>query len=314
MKYLTLTVVFEGSNLNYGEGFGNVLTLKKITSKEKNYSYISRQALRYDIVRMMDEDFGLKKADVNKEKGVIQFSNEAKIDQFPEIDFFGYMKTEKKKTEKKKGEAEEGEEAKVEEKTKIRKAVVRLSDAVSLEPFNNELDFGTNKGLADRIPNNNGNDIFQSEIHKSFYSYTITVELDKIGSDDNYKINISEDEKAKRVNTLLETIKLLYRDIRGKRENLSPVFAIGGIYDIGNPLFYNKVCLNFTKNKILINTNELNDVLKTTFNGNEIKKTTKIGFINGIFENIDQLDIQGKLSMNEFFEKIKQEVVSYYKG
>jgi len=72
---------------------------------------------------------------------------------------------------------------KTKDSNKIRKAVVRLTDAVSLEPFYNELEFGTNKGLADRIPNNVGNDIFQAEIHRSYYSYTITCNLDEIGID-----------------------------------------------------------------------------------------------------------------------------------
>jgi CRISPR-associated protein Cst2 len=97
MAYLNLTVVFEGSNLNYGEGFGNVLSLKKISSRGRNYSYISRQALRYDMVRIMNESFGMPLTDVNKEKGVVQFSTDAKIDRFPEIDLFGYYENGKEK-------------------------------------------------------------------------------------------------------------------------------------------------------------------------------------------------------------------------
>ena len=130
-KYLHFSVVFKASNLNYGEGVGNILALKKITSEGKQFSYISRRALRYDIVRMLEEFYGFRRADVSKEAGVIQFAEDATIRDFPELDFFGYMKT---------------------QTNKIRKAVVRLTDAVSLEPFNNELEFATNKGLADRIP------------------------------------------------------------------------------------------------------------------------------------------------------------------
>ena len=33
----------------------------------------------------------------------------------------------------------------------------------------------------------------------------------------------------------------LYRDIRGRREDLKPVFVIGGVYDIKNPFFHNLV-------------------------------------------------------------------------
>ena len=50
-------------------------------------------------------------------------------------------------------------------------------------------------------------------------------------------------ERAKRVIKLLNTIKFFYRDIKGRRENLSPIFAIGGVYDIKNPFFENRLKL-----------------------------------------------------------------------
>jgi len=151
-KYLHMAIIFKASNLNYGEGVGNILTLKKISTEGKLYSYISRQAIRYDIVRMLEEMYYFKKATTanigTKKDIMIQFAPDASIKEFPEIDYFGYMKTEKKTS---KGKAVESDGENTVEKTKIRKAVVRLTDAISLEPFNNEMDFGTNKGLADRI-------------------------------------------------------------------------------------------------------------------------------------------------------------------
>lgn len=48
-------------------------------------------------------------------------------------------------------------------------------------------------GLAKR--KNENNSIAQSEIHKSYYSYTVTIDLDKIGIDG--EIEISEEEKKK---------------------------------------------------------------------------------------------------------------------
>jgi CRISPR-associated protein Cst2 len=94
-KYLHLAVMFKASNLNYGEGVGNILTLKKVATEGKNYSYISRQALRYDIVRMLEEIYGDKLTEVNKDAGVIQFAESATIKDFPEIDFFGYYEDER---------------------------------------------------------------------------------------------------------------------------------------------------------------------------------------------------------------------------
>lgn len=310
-KYLHLAVIFKASNLNYGEGVGNILTLKKVATEGKNYSYISRQALRYDIVRMLDELYGYKLTEVNKDAGVIQFAETATIKDFPEIDFFGYMKTEKKKKKKKTDGSEvEGEE---EKKTKIRKGIVRLTDAVSLEPFNNELEFGTNKGLADRIPNNTGNDIFQAEIHRSYYCYTITCNLDEIGIDPVYKITLDNNEKADRIKKLLNVIKLLNRDIRGKRENLSPLFVIGGLYDVGNPFFYNRIKLSFTKDKILLNEKLINGTSAIKTLEKTVGKQSMLGYLDGEFSNIENIDISEKLSIEEFFGKLENGIDGFYK-
>ena len=44
---LTFTVIFLAESANYGEGVGNISTLKKMTrGNYEQYSYISRQELR----------------------------------------------------------------------------------------------------------------------------------------------------------------------------------------------------------------------------------------------------------------------------
>ncbi len=310
--YLHFGVVFKAANLNYGESIGNIMSLKKLSIEEKTFSYISRQALRYDIVRILEEECAYTKAEIDKAQGVVQFSKEATIDKYPEIDFFGYMKTEKKKQTKKDETSQEEEK---EPKTKIRKAIVRLSDAVSLEPFYNEIDFSTNMGLASR--SGLDNDIYQTEIHKSYYTYSVTVDLDKVGIDENDKIYLENDEKIKRLNALLYAIKVLNRDIKGKRENLSPLFIIGGIYSSGNPFFYNQIKLSFSKDGMLINDAIINAVLQTKmFNGESVKDKTYLGFLPGYFNNIDKIAISDdrKVSVEEFFELLKNDIANYYKG
>lgn len=296
-KFLSLTIVFEGQNLNYGEGVGNIGSLKKLSMKGKSYSYISRQALRYDMVRIMNESLGMELTPIGKDKKVVQFEKDAKIDQFPEIDLFGYMKT--------------GENSK-NKSQEIRKGVVRLSDAISLESFNNDLEFGNNMGLAQR-KENTPNGLFQIETHKSLYSYTVTFDLDKIGVDKNDDISLDTTEKGKRVNILLEAIKLLHRDIKGKRENLSPQFIIGGIYTIGNPFFYNKVEVVYTKDKCDLNTKKMNETLNMTALGEKVGDSTRIGVSTGVFSNIDQLNKE-TVSIEQFFQTIEGEVSTYYGG
>lgn len=54
---LTVTMVFLAESANYGEGIGNISTLKKMSrGNHEQYSYISRQAMRYNIVRQANWD------------------------------------------------------------------------------------------------------------------------------------------------------------------------------------------------------------------------------------------------------------------
>lgn len=284
-KGLSISMIFEAESANYGEAVGNVASLKKVArDKGEQYTYISRQAIRYNIVEQLGEEYASVKAEGSGDKKVVQFDSEATIDKYPEIDFFGYLKTEKNTGGKK------------------RSAKVRLSNAISLETYKGDLDFLTNKGLADRLKENMN--IAQSEIHRSYYRYTVTADLEQIGIDDVEEMEISSIEKARRVNKLLDTIALLYRDIRGRREDLKPLFAIGGVYDVKNPVFQN--ILDVKSNRVLIEPIE-----GTMFEN--IKKDTICGLITGKFEN--DSEIKEKLaakSMPEFFSELKKRVEDYY--
>ena len=187
----TITMVFLAESANYGEGIGNVSSLKKMTrGNDWQYSYISRQALRYNIVQQAEWD----NTPVDGKSGVVQFAPSATIEDYPEIDLFGYMKT----TSKSEGK-EKGKDADNKGGATTRSAVVRLSNAIALEPFQGNLEFLTNAGLAVRQNLENG--IAQSEIHRSYYAYTVSIDLDRVGVDG--EIDIPSQEKAERIKVLL---------------------------------------------------------------------------------------------------------------
>lgn len=293
-KGLTFTAIFLAESANYGEGIGNVATLKKISrNKGEQYTYISRQAIRYNIVEQLDENKANVKAEGSGDKKVVQFSAETTIKDYPELDFFGYMKTVKG------------------DNSKNRSAIVRLSNAVSLETFKGDLEFLTNKGLVDRIDRNEKvfPNIAQAEIHKSYYKYTVTIDLDKIGIDELDEIEIENEEKARRVNKLLDTISLLYRDIRGRREDLKPLFIIGGVYDIKNPFFENVV--DVRNNKILVEK-------LTTGIYDFIENDTAVGIVKEQFENDTEIETElakrniKVLNVPEFFKQLKNKIDEYY--
>ena len=65
------------------------------------------------------------------------------------------------------------------------------------------MDFLTNKGLADRIkqfPN-----LANIEQHLSYYTYTVTVDLSRIGKDGN--IELSQEEKNNKSLTIVRNYK-----------------------------------------------------------------------------------------------------------
>ena len=304
-KGLTITVVFEAESANYGEGIGNVTSLKKISrGNGESYSYISRQALRYNIVNQMVElSEGYQLTPVSHE-GTIQFHPEATIKDNFEIDLFGYMKT------------------KGREGAKTRSAVARLSNATSLETFNSDIDFLTNKGLFDRLSKQDkkkvgdseseeetvkGGNIAQSEIHKSFYSYTLAVDLDKIGIDGegDERIEVDNNEKYKRLSLLMKTLKFLYRDIKGRRENLSPLFIIGGVYDYKNPFFMNGIKL--MDQKLVVN--HIKNILdKDT----HIAENTLVGYVENTFANDIEIKELNYLPIGTVFERIDSKLKEYY--
>lgn len=286
-KGLSISMIFEAESANYGESVGNVSSLKKLTrEKGDQYTYISRQAIRYNIIEQLGEELAPVKAEGSGDKKVIQFAEEATIKDYPELDFFGYLKTERGKGGKK------------------RSAKVRLSNAISLETFKGDLDFLTNKGLADRI--NSDMNIAQSEIHRSYYRYTIVADLDQIGIDEIYDIHLDNQEKIRRVYKLLDTIAFLYRDIRGRREDLKPIFAIGGVYDIKNPIFEN--ALDVKNNRLVVKQIE-----SVMFDA--IKNDTRCGLIEGKFDNDNEIKERlNPLPMPEFFNYLKSKVKDYYEG
>lgn len=291
-KALSFSVVFQANSLNYGEGIANISELKKIHRGNGDVlTFASRQSLRYDIVRLGNEWFEWNLQTVDKTKGTLQFREDVTIADSVEMDLFGYLKTGKK--------------------SKKRPAVARLSHAVSLEPYRSDMEFLNNMGLAERI--NESPNLANIEQHESLYTYTLTLDLDKVGIDG--EVELSKEERLNRVNQLLEITKLLNRNIRGRQESLAPLFIIGGLYPISNPFFLGRIKLETQNKQWNINEKALKDVTETTFAGQAIRENTYIGHVSGIFGNEEAFRslVGGHVgSVEEFFTAIKNDVGKYY--
>ena len=288
-KTLTFTTIVEAGSLNFGEGFSNISELKKFNRANGNtYTFASRQSLRYDVVRLGNELFGWNLETVSKQKGTLQFKDELTIEDSVEMDLFGYLKTGKKSLK--------------------RPATVRLSHAISLEPYTGDMEFLTNMGLAERAKKTAN--LANIENHISYYTYTVTVDLSKVGVDENNNVELSNEERFTRIRQLLDILKLLSRNIRGRQENLTPLFVIGGVYPVANPFFQGRIQLEGKALKIepLVQTNEF------TFAGEAMKQFTKVGLTNGTFSNEAAIEEAfGQVgTVEEFFQDVTREVADYY--
>ncbi|SEF76679.1 CRISPR-associated protein Cst2 [Caloramator fervidus] len=293
-KTATMSIIFQAQSLNYGEGTSNISELKKLTrGNGQQFTVASRQCLRYDIARLGGALFGWNLQVVDKSKGTVQFKDELSIKDSEEMDLFGYMKT------------KEGEGG------KNRSAAVRISFATSLEPYKNDIEFLSNKGLADRI-NENAN-LANIEQHLSYYTYTITMDLDKIGVDG--EIRLDNETRYNRISQFLDIVKILNREIRGRLENLSPLFVIGGVYDFPNPLFLGRIKLLGVKDSFAIDLEPIKSAMEVSVLDCKVEEKTFVGIVSGIFANEDEIKDLFKdrtLSVNQFFENMKKEIKTYY--
>lgn len=290
-KGLTFSVIFRANSMNYGEGTANISELKKFHRGTGDvYTFASRQSLRYDMVRLGNQFFDWNLDVVDKAQGVVQFKPDCTIKDSVEMDLFGYMKTKAKSGATK------------------RSAVARLSHAISLEPYRSDLEFLNNMGLATRI--NEDANLATLEQHVSYYTYTMTIDLSRVGIDQ--EIELLAEEKATRVKQLLEVVKLLNREIRGRQENLAPLFVIGGLYAIPNPFFQGRISL-INGEKECLNVDLLKATVNTTVFGESIKDATRIGYVRGTFDNEEELKaVTEVMSVDQFFNHLAKQVNEYY--
>ncbi|MEM4367796.1 MAG: type I-B CRISPR-associated protein Cas7/Cst2/DevR [Candidatus Anstonellales archaeon] len=179
-KYVIYDVVFEGMSLNYDEGVGNIQELKKIVMPNGlAHTMMSRYALRYSILETMESLGGKGFADPNvftqikghrggNQAAVIQVDFNKIIDgtilEYQEFCLFGFLVTDPQIQ---------------------RENPVKISHAISLTPFNNDILFYANHSFAKRFMKKEKNaklepSPFNKEEHYTFYGYTVIVDVEKI--------------------------------------------------------------------------------------------------------------------------------------
>lgn len=292
-KALTLTVI-ANMTANFGEGLGNVSTIQKVFREGKIYGIRSRESLKnaimvqsgmYDDLEVITN--GATQKFVSEEKNV---SNCRALEG-------GYMNTavgDKKNTA-------------------VRNSSFYLTDAISCEPFRTDARFHTNLYLAKAYANKKGINLqnkaaeaglmpYNYEYDKSLKIYSITIDLSMIGKDENFKVEATNEEKADRVISILNTIQNLNLLVKGNLDNAEPIFIVGGISKRMTHIFENRVRVKDNRLKL----------------SNDLKEKVGQGFYVGLLEgeNLDnELEIINELkpeSIEEVFEKLKSDVKKYY--
>ena len=197
--------------------------------------------------------------------------------------------------------------------TFIRKSSFYLTDAISCESFVNETRFHNNLYLAQNQAASKGINLqdsskesglmpYQYEYDKALKVYSITIDLDMIGKDENFKVEADNNEKAHRVNAILDAIENLTLTVKGNLDNAEPVFVVGGLSNRKTHYFENVVKV---ENEKLILSDDLKEKISSEYSVALLK--------SNVFNNQAEIikELQPK-SIVTFFNELKSEVKNYY--
>lgn len=290
IKALTITVVANMTS-NYSEGLGNIASVQKVFKNGKVYTIRSRESLKNAIMVQSGMYDDLKtQVDGATQKLVNDKLNATNCRALEG----GYMST--------KGT------------TNVRKSSFYLTDAISCESFVNETRFHNNLYLASNYAAENNVNIeksglmpYQYEYDKSLKVYSMTIDLEMIGKDDNFKDEegykeASAEEKAERVISLLDAVETLSLTVKGNLDNAEPIFVVGGLGDRKTHYFENVVKVE--NDKLIVNSD-----LKAKLN-----KGYSVAMLESrVFKNEDEINRElHPIAVSEFFDKLRAQVKEYY--
>ncbi|WP_304576512.1 type I-B CRISPR-associated protein Cas7/Cst2/DevR [uncultured Clostridium sp.] len=294
-KALTLTVIANMTS-NYSEGLGNIASVQKVFKNGKVYTMRSRESLK-NAIMVQSGMYDDLKTEVDKKTTQKMVNKELNASNCRALEG-GYMNTL--------------------EVTNIRKSSFYLTDAIACDRFVNETRFHNNLYLATNVAKSKGINIeanlkdsglmpYQYEYDKSLKIYSITIDLEMIGKDENFEHEenyreASSEEKADRVNSLLNAIENLSLTVKGNLDNAEPVFIVGGLSDRKTHYFENVVKVEEGK---LILSEDLQD---------KIKKGFYVGLLEGRTLR-NESEVKEKLapiSISKFFDNVRNEVNVYF--
>lgn len=285
---LTLTVIANMTS-NYSETLGNISSVQKVYRGGKEYATRSRESLKNAIcVQAGLYDDLQTSVDGAVQKLVTEDVNAATCKALEG----GYMSTK--------------------DVTYIRNSSFYLTDAVSAEPFISDARFHNNLYLATNFANAKDLNIqknplecglkpYQYEYDKSIKIYSITVDLEKVGVDQNFDAEASNEEKCSRVLSIIDAVENLSLVVKGNLDNAEPIFIAGGLSPRKTHMFENAVRV-VGKNLVV----------------EPIKEKLDMGFSCGLMRN-GQLGNEDEIvrelnptTVPKFFNQLREDVKAYF--
>lgn len=289
-RAVTLTIIANMTS-NYGQGLGNISSVQKIFRNGKAYAIRSRESLKNGLMVQsgMYDDLQTS-VDKATQKSVNEELNATNCRALEG----GYMNTT--------------------DTTYIRKSSFYLTDAIACDEFVNEARFHNNLYLATNYAKSNDLNLqeesskcglmpYQYEYDKTLKIYSITIDLEMIGKDENFASQEADNkEKADRVNSIINGLEQLHLVVKGNLDNAEPLFVVGGLSDRKTHYFQNVV---HVKNNSLLITSDLKDRINSGY---------QVALLEGgNFKN--ENEIKGELnpvSICKFFENLRAQVREYY--
>ncbi|MDW8065350.1 MAG: type I-B CRISPR-associated protein Cas7/Cst2/DevR [Anaerolineae bacterium] len=285
-KAIVIGYLFKVSaaNVNASHTEGNVVVAKKVTLPDgSSIPYISGQALRR-MLRDRLEELGYPLSEPFARVSGQEVTPPVRPWEFIDEDLFGYLDASGQRR---------------------RTSPVRVSAAVGLFPFQGDRDLGTRSFERFGEAVGAGGNMFETELYTNLFRGTILIELDRVGvfraSETKKKGEevkeeeeegkekqadrvLAPDERRKRLQTLLEALRLLWGGGRTARmlADLSPKFLAYARLQAKHPIFLEALAAQFEDGHYLLKLEPLVNALQKYA---DYREQTIFGIDPGIFGN-----------------------------
>ncbi|MGX7418966.1 type I-B CRISPR-associated protein Cas7/Cst2/DevR [Carnobacterium gallinarum] len=294
---VTLTILTESPiALSNDQGFGNYTPIKKYFFKDGIHAMTSVATFTYELRKCLFENFGWSLSDLTVKKSNSYFNDvDLMTEKGFEADIFGFLLPDQQVS---------------------KTSPLRVIPFTSVSTFKNDTQLITNRGFLNIDLKRNRFDekgkeleiedvprtqaLANEEVFGDYYTYTLTIELDRIGVaevkkdekgkyqylEPNERSYMSPELRMQAVDDILNAVTILTRDIKHQRVLLKPLAVFGGAFEQVIPYFWNDMILESVTDKMKIDTSFVDKTIADYKLENVIKAMDKNLMLSGEQETV----------------------------